>query len=269
MSKTRTRVNTDPRLSRRRKAVEKARRRRVYSMVATTAVTAACVWVAFFSPLLAVRDVKITGGKHTTPADVALAADLEGNNLLLLSTADVEADVESLPWVANAHVDRMLPDTVRVKISERRPTLVLESLRGSWTIDRRGRVLTEGRAEEDLPVLSGVATGEISEGERVQHPGVNAALRVWRSLHGGLRGDIVALFAPTPQRISISLEDRTLIRYGGAYSLAAKRRVLKALFERLREQGRSAAYIDVRVPSNPAVAPAGASPSPTPSPETS
>jgi cell division septal protein FtsQ len=87
-------------------------------------------------------------------------------------------------------------------------------------------------------------------------------------MSGKVRDEIVAVVAPSFERISFSLADGTLIRFGAAERLDAKNEVLNALLKRLKEQGRSAAYIDVRVPTSPAVAPRtseAARPAPSPS----
>lgn len=228
------------------------------------------VWVAFFSPLLDVHRVKLVGSKHTSNEEVLEATGIEGDNLLLISTGSLEEDIRALPWVATAKIDRILPDTVRVTIRERRAAFVIEGLQGTWTVDASGHVLQKGRAGR-LPVLQAAVTGTLVPGEQVDDDGARAVLRMWRSLPPRLRSDVVAIFAPSAERISFSLSNRTLIRYGSAHMVGAKRRVLVALLGRLRKQGRTAAYIDVRVPSNPAVAPAAtpgpsATPNPSPSP---
>lgn len=222
-------------------------------------------WLAFLSPVLAVDRVTVVGARHTTAREVARAAALDNDdNLLLLSTGDVARAVEELPWVKRAEVDRMLPGTVRVRITERRPAAILTLGAAAWTLDGRGRVLSEGRVG-DLPVIGGVAAGAIRPGTVVEAAEVVHALRAFRRLPPGLRDRVVAIVAPTLERISFSLEDQTLIRYGAAERMAAKNSVLQALLDRLQEEGRAATYIDVRVPTSPAVAPAVA-PLPSPSP---
>lgn len=268
----RERVRTDPRISRRRQAVERSHRRRAIGTFAALGLTAAAIWGAFFSPLLKVKEVRVVGARHTTSEQVARVAGLdERDNLLLLSTETLEKEILSLPWVAAAEVDRRLPGTVRVKIREREPALVIEVPSGRWTIDAQGRVLQEGRSSAKLPILSGAITGGLEPGEQVTHDGVVGGLRVWRSLPTRLRGHIVALFAPSPERISFSFGDHTLVRYGSSRDRAAKRRVLLALLDRIEERGLRASYIDIRVPTNPAIAPLESptvSPTPPPSPTT-
>lgn len=261
------RVVTDPRISRRRRAVARSKRKRIAMGFGCVAALGALGWVALASPLLAVDEVKVLGGEHTTSEEVARVAGLgSDDNLLLLSTTRVEERAETLPWVKDAEVDRMLPGTVRVRVVERVPAMVVSLGAARWTIDASGHVLDSGAVADDLPILGGADTGDIEIGAQLTTPEIQDALIAFRSLSGRLRRDIVAVVAPTFERISFSLQDGTLIRFGAAERLQAKNEVLEALLARLKEQGRSAAYIDVRVPTSPAVAPRAIQAAPAPSP---
>jgi cell division protein FtsQ len=228
-------------------------------------------WGGLASPLLAVDEVRVVGARHTTSAEVAAATDLgPEDNLLLLSTATVEARAETLPWVKSARVDRLLPGTVRVRIVERVPAMILSLGAARWTIDAHGNVLDSGAVSDKLPILGGAETGDVKIGSRLSTPEIQHALRAFRSMSQRLQDDIVAVVAPTFERISFSLADGTLIRFGAAERLRAKNQVLNALLARLRAENKSAAYIDVRVPTSPAVAPrtgTPAEPSPSPTPK--
>ena len=272
------RATTDPRISRRRRAVARSKRKKIVTGLAIVAALGGIGWGALASPLLAIDEVKVVGARHVTSRDVARVAGIgPDDNLLLLSTGSVEDAAETLPWVKVAVVDRMLPGTVRVRITERVPVMVVSLGAARWTIDGAGRVLDSGAAARDLPILGGAELGDIRIGRRLTTPEILDALRVFRSMAPRIRSRIVAVFAPSFERISFSLEDGTLIRVGAAEHLDAKNHVLQALLARLKQQGRVAAYIDVRVPTSPAVAPRGAiapataapatvAPEPTPTP---
>lgn len=263
MSVGESRVATDPRISRRRRAIARTRRRRWFTIASAGAVVLVGTWAVLWSPLLHVRDVKVVGGAHTTWQEVARAAGLEGDeNLLFLSTSEVARRVETLPWVRDAEVERMLPGTVRVRLVERKPALLVTTEDGVVTVDARGRVLARGRAAQGLAVLGGRPGGGLGAGDRVQDPALLGAIRAYRSMPGRLGRDVVALFAPTEERITFSLADGTVIRYGAAERTAAKNEVLRALLGRLA--GDDIVYIDVRVPTSPAVAPVAAPPPPAP-----
>lgn len=251
-----SRIQTDPRIRRRRNDVARGRKRKVVSALVTVASLALLVWTAFWSPLLSVRDVKLTGAQHTTAEEVAAAAGLgSDDNLLLLSADEVVDAARTLPWVADAEVERRLPGTVKVKVVERKPALVVSLGAARWTIDAHGHVLQTGQSEPGLPVVGGIEVGAIKPGVDLDAPVMREVLATWRSLPRKLAADVQAIFAPTLERISFTLVDGTQIRYGAAERLDAKNEVLLALRKRLAEEGRLTSYIDVRVPTSPAVGP--------------
>lgn len=250
---------------RRRKALMRSKRKRFLAAAVAAATLACALWIVLWSPLLKVREVRVLGARHTSSHDVATAAQLDASdNLLLLSAGEVTRKVESLPWVAEAEVERVLPGVVRVRVVERRPAIVLALGAARWTLDERGHVLAAAEAEAELPVLAGVQIQRVEIGSRVRAAAVAGALRVWRSLPTVLSDRVAAVFAPTLERITLSLDTGVLIRYGGAHDLEAKNAVLRALLRRIEERGLEAAYIDVRVPTSPAIAPAAPAEDPVP-----
>ena len=251
-----SRVETDPRFRRRRNDVARGRKRKALTVLVTLGVIATLIWAAFWSPLLRVRDVKLTGARHTTAAEIAAVADLGAeDNLLLLSADEVVAAAKRLPWVADAEVERRLPGTVKVKVVERKPALVVSLGLARWTIDARGHVLATGASEPGLPIVGGVEIDTIKPGVKLDEPIVREVLAAWRSLPKRLAADVQAIFATSLERISFTLVDGTQIRYGAAERLDAKNEVVLALRKQLAEEGRLASYIDVRVPTSPAVGP--------------
>ena len=216
------------------------------------------VWAILWSPLLDVRHVRVVGSRHTSSTDVASIAGLSnGDNLLFVDAADVAAKTEELPWVETARVDRLLPNTVRVRIVERDPAMTVTTEEGSWLVDDEGRVLETAAEGEDLPSIAAADLGPVEPGGTVQRPSIRAAVRAFGSMPKELRDRIEAGFAPTEERISFSLKGGTVIRYGAAEQLPDKNEVVLALLERFGEGSADISYIDVRVPSNPAVARGG------------
>lgn len=276
---TAARVKTDPRISRRRRAIERSRRRRLLLTLGSIALFAAAVWIVFWSPVLKVREVVVLGSKHVDSGDVTRVAGLDSSdNLLLVSPGGVEDKVLELPWVKRARVDRKLPGTVRVRIVERKPAMVLSLQNERWTLDGFGNVLAEGAADAKLPVLAAASTTQPEAGTRLEAEEIQAALEAWRSLSNKVRSRVAAVLAPTPERITLSLDTGTQVRFGAAESLEAKNEVLEVLLAELQAEGREVSYIDVRVPSSPALSPeapageeseVGPTPAPTPAPSPS
>ncbi|MGH2734603.1 MAG: cell division protein FtsQ/DivIB [Actinomycetota bacterium] len=254
MSDSAMRTRTDPRISRRRRAVARSRRRKIFTRVAVLLGMGALLWLCFFSPLLSVRSVVVAGASHTTPDAVARVAGLDqSDNILLLSTEDVARNVRSLPWVKKVTVDRKLFGSVKIRVVERRPAMILSLGAARWTVDGTGRVLEAGAAEGDLPVLAGAEVSDVEPGRAVASAEVAGALSAYSSMPRALRSQVEAVFAPTIERLTFAMTDGIQVRYGAAEQHESKNEVLRILLPRLRREGRTTAYVDVRVPQSPAV----------------
>jgi len=80
-----------------------------------------------------------------------------GDPILGVDLVQARNSLEALPWVAAASVERRLPDTLYVRIAERRPLALWQHNQKFMVIDRRGKVLTDegvGRFS-NLPVVVG------------------------------------------------------------------------------------------------------------------
>jgi cell division protein FtsQ len=214
------------------------------------------VWIAIFSPLLAVREIALSGAKRTTAEDIARVVDLDSsNNLLLLRADEVEAAVKKLPWVKSVSVDRKLPGTVKLTVTERSPAMAVALGEQRYLIDRRGRVLSPTESAEGLPVLAGLQESLPEPGDRLRSAELNGALQAFSAFPRKLQRDVEAVFAPTVERITFQLSDGIQVRFGAAEDTRSKIEVLEVLLARLRREGRGALYVDIRVPEAPAVSP--------------
>jgi cell division protein FtsQ len=259
------RINTDPRLSRRRRAVERSRRRRTLQRSALSGALVVGLWVTFWSPLFQVRAVKVVGGHHTGAAAVGAAADLgRGSNLLLLSPTEVAAAARTLPWVRTARVQRMLPGTVKVRIVERRPAVVVVAPGGRFTVDGRGRVLQLGDAGAHLPELVCNQVAAPRPGDIVADAAPRAALEAFRLLPERVRKRVAEIEAASPERLTLVLAGGIEVRLGAAQRVRAKGAVLLALLARAASGGVEPGYIDVSVPESPATSPGPAPGAPSP-----
>lgn len=81
----------------------------------------------------------------------------QGDPILGFSPAEAKTRLEALPWVEAAHVERRMPDTVYIKLIERRPVAVWQAPTGPRLIDRDGFVLAVADPAQlpDLPALYG------------------------------------------------------------------------------------------------------------------
>lgn len=94
------------------------------------------------------QQVTITGRVHTAGADILGALDLpQGGPLLALDPEAARDQVQSLPWVKEAIVERQLPNQVHIKIKERIPIALWQSPDGHYhLIDVEGVPIADSYA---------------------------------------------------------------------------------------------------------------------------
>jgi len=104
---------------------------------------------------LTVDDVVIEGRTMTPPGQLRAALGVNaGDRLLGFSLDDARARIERLTWVQNATVERRLPGTVVVTLTERRPFAVWQSGGRFQLIDRAGQVVAEQDPVKDAAAFS-------------------------------------------------------------------------------------------------------------------
>jgi cell division protein FtsQ len=89
---------------------------------------------------LAVGDVTIEGRERTAARDVMAVLDARrGSPILAFDPHAAKAELETLPWVRRATVERRLPDTIHVRLEERVPLALWQSRGRFNVIDLEGR----------------------------------------------------------------------------------------------------------------------------------
>ncbi len=93
---------------------------------------------------LEVRAVYADGRKHTDRKALKEQLGISiGDPILGFDTAAAQARLEELPWVERASVGRLLPDTIKIKLVERKPLAIWQH-EGSYSlIDREGGVIVD------------------------------------------------------------------------------------------------------------------------------
>jgi cell division protein FtsQ len=111
-------------------------------------------------------DVRIVGNHNVTRAEVlsVFGADLE-RNIFRVPLNERKADLERLPWVAHATVMRLLPDRIRIAITERTPVAFVRHGSQIGMVDATGVLLdmppdAAGDPHYSFPVLTGLSVND-------------------------------------------------------------------------------------------------------------
>jgi cell division protein FtsQ len=109
------------------------------------------------------RDVEIAGNNHLSRAQLlsVFGGDVD-RNLLTVPLDQRRAQLESLPWVEHATVMRLLPNRIRVAITERTPVAFVRQNAEIGLVDAQGVLLdlspdAPSDKSYSFPVVTGIA----------------------------------------------------------------------------------------------------------------
>ena len=209
-------------------------------LLLAVALLGGAVWLVYFSPLLVVRSVAVSGHQQLRSEQIVAAAQVPmGSPLARQDLEAIARRATTLPAVQAASVSRTWPDTITVTVTERRPLIAVRQPGGFALVDPDGVAFAESGS---LP--EGVLLAEVNPADRplLQQVGLVAA-----ALSDGLDGQVSALAATHADRISLKLESGVKVNWGSAADSALKADIVAALL-----QSRRAGSIDVSSPHNPA-----------------
>jgi cell division protein FtsQ len=106
----------------------------------------------------AVRTITLSGQERTQPDSVyGTLAIARGDPMFAVDAEAARSRLVALPWVADAEVRRHFPDSVTVRLIEKRPFALWRSGDSLWVVERSGAVITAADRSEfpHLPLLLG------------------------------------------------------------------------------------------------------------------
>ena len=108
--------------------------------------------------LQSAEQIEVQGNRFVTPEaiDEKFSSDM-GRSVVLVPLTERREALESLPWVEQAHVQRVLPNRIRVEITERTPVAFLRTGTELSLVDAQGVILDRpADGEFRFPVVSGI-----------------------------------------------------------------------------------------------------------------
>jgi cell division protein FtsQ len=130
--------------------------------IASATVVIAGVRFLLYSPQLALakpEQIDLAGNKIVTREAVLKQFLRDRNHSVLQIPLDKRrSELEQLPWVESASVQRILPNRIRVELNERTPIAFARSGNELYLIDANGVILDRPANEEwHFPIVSGVS----------------------------------------------------------------------------------------------------------------
>jgi cell division septal protein FtsQ len=135
---------------------------------------------------LQVRKITVHGNVRLSSGEVQAIVDgLRGSNILTADLPGYRQRLMESPWVADVALRRVLPSTVEVFVSERRPMGLCRLGTSLYLIDPHGTVIDEfgpQYAEFDLPIIDGLVGPPSSGRPSIDESRAELAARVIEAL---------------------------------------------------------------------------------------
>jgi cell division protein FtsQ len=108
--------------------------------------------------LRSAEQIEVRGNRFVPPDAIAekFSADM-GRSVVRVPLTERREAIESLPWVEEAHVQRVMPNRIRVEIAERTPVAFLRTGSDLSLVDAHGVILDRpADGEFKFPVVAGI-----------------------------------------------------------------------------------------------------------------
>ncbi|MBQ9067751.1 MAG: FtsQ-type POTRA domain-containing protein [Eggerthellaceae bacterium] len=255
--------------------VRKGRAWVVRSLVALVlaGVLAVAAAFLFFSDVLSIEQVNVSGVRHLTAEEMQTLAAVPASSTLLRVDADAIAQrVKSSPWVEDVSVRRVFPHTLELQITERSVAAIVEVTSSekegtvdNWAISKEGLwlMLVPPTGSDQSTGLSMQIYEDASSvlhitdipldvrpevGERCTDESVLNALAIVSGFTTTLADQVKVVSATDTANTLLTLDNGVQIAFGTADDIRNKERVCLKLME---EHPGQISYINVRVVERP------------------
>ncbi|MFI6941020.1 cell division protein FtsQ/DivIB [Streptomyces sp. NPDC050418] len=220
--------------------------------VLTTVLGGAAIWLLYGSEWLRVDRVTTSGTRVLTPDEVTDAAAVPiGAPLISVDTDAIEDRLRrALPRIDSVDVVRSWPHGIALKVTERKPVLLLEKDREFIEVDAEGvRFATVSKPPKNVPKLQLSADRSPS----LHRFGIDRllveAVEVARSIPPAVASRTRTMEVRSYDSVSLELNDGRSVDWGSSEKGKAKAAALTALMKAAPDAG----HFDVSAPTSPAV----------------
>ena len=122
------------------------------------------------SPFFNVKNFRVEGNSYYTDEEILVMGNCKtgGNIFIGIDTGDIRSRLEKDAYMSSVKVKRVLPDTVKIQLKERKQTAAIVYGEKYVVVDGDGVVLRKTGVMPEITVLKGLTISKLSVGEKVE-----------------------------------------------------------------------------------------------------
>ncbi len=212
--------------------------RMLVGTVLTVILLIAAGLAAYFTPLMSVRSIDVSGTSVVSRDDILAAANItSGTPLLQVDTRPAAQRIAAIPRIKTVRVARGYPSTIDITVVERTAVAYEDRSGTAHLIDVDGVDFAQQRQAPTLPKLTVTNSSDDTA--------TRAALGVVAGLPEFLSRQVVAVSASSAADVRLTLRDRKSVVWGSDDRGPEKARTLRYLLTRAGSE------YNVTAPENP------------------
>ncbi|HEY0456187.1 MAG TPA: FtsQ-type POTRA domain-containing protein [Verrucomicrobiae bacterium] len=221
------------------------------------------------NPSFALHQIDAQTDGAIAPAQLRRWAGVKyDDNLLALDLGRVKRDLEMIPAIQTAFVERVLPHTLRIRVTEREPVaqfamgpklgaasnaVFFVDTEGSvmWPLESQQRAVP-GQTNDRLPVLLGLSPAEVRIGRKLESAQVRAALELLEAFDRSSMAsflDLKEINLSSPNILQATTSQGSEVVFGFS-DMDRQMRRWRAIYDYGQKNGKAVSWVDLSVANN-------------------
>ena len=177
----------------------KKKRQAVFRLVKWTSLVLIIIGAIIFtimSPIFNVKNIKVEGNSYLSEEQVISLSRIEiENNMFKYNKKEIIKNIKENAYIENVEVKRSIPDTIEIKIIERKTSFMIQFANAYAYINNQGYILEISNKALEYPILTGFSTPveELQEGKRLNKEDLKKLSDVLEIMESATSNEIASL----------------------------------------------------------------------------
>lgn len=189
------------------------KRQAVFRLVKWTSLVLIIIGAIIFtimSPIFNVKNIKVEGNSYLSEDQIISLSRIEiENNMFKYNKKEIIKNIKENAYVETAEVKRSIPDTIEIKITERKTSFMIQFANAYAYINNQGYILEISNKALEHPILTGFSTPveELQEGKRLNKEDLKKLSDVLEIMESATSNEIAKLIT----KINIQNSDNYIL----------------------------------------------------------
>lgn len=208
----------------------------------------------FFLLRFHIYRVEIVGNNALDAKEILYLTKIKPKDyLVFINSNDIKNRLEKLPKIKKVEIYREFPYSLSLKITERKPEVLLHNKMKFYVLDKEGVVIdiVENLCK-GIPFVSGVNLKKISSGDIIKEKQIEQIMKILKFSKKILPLKIFKISFENKNKIFVYLNNGFWIKIGEGSYIEEKMEKSCQILKKIREENLPIKYINIEAKDNPA-----------------